>query len=829
MSLIRQSLRSLGRSPAFTLTAVGSVGLGVGLACSVYAVAAAALFTPSPYADTDRLVEFWQTARPGSDQPIDYLTAGRMLEWAGEDMRTLEGVAGRGMTGPLIVLQPVGALRVASEPVVGDWFGTLGVDALRGRTLLVEDADPRAEPAAVISESFWRDRLSADDAFPGATLSLSGTVFTVVGVMPDAFDRTEKVWVPVETLPSDRRPAAYGGVARLRDGASVADATLEISALATAQVARDSARFGGFGATVRPLGVFGRSEGGPSLWILVGVVGAVLFVGLSNLTHLFLVRAQRQSTGLAVRASLGASRRQLGAGMFVEALLVAATGGLVGLVLAVWGKDLIGGLLPGTAARAAPTLGVGAIALAFGLTLLAATAAGLEPLRRVDGLDLRTLLQRGPGGTLATRAERRTRNLLVATQVATSVVLLTAAAMQLTAWRRFTHLDVGYDAERVVIARPDWELLGTPEADQWALARRVAPRLASRPEVDGVVVWRQIGENYPPRPEWDAVIDGARTGLDVREGLYLAYEIEPGTIEALGLHVVHGRTIGAQDSPGTPPVAVITQSGADAWWPGEDPLGRQIKLGEAGTWMTVVGVVENMEFLGSLGRASARTTFTRGQTMPILFTAARQELGIPEGWHAQGNCAGCYGVMLAARASDSPGAAASALREEIAAADPGLPLLELTTFFDQQSTGYYREVMLLPGRLAAVGVGVALLLALVGIVGMVSEAVARRTREIGVRVALGAPTSSVIGTVAREGLLTTGAGLALGLVAVFWLHRLFAETVFSFDTLRLGAETLQPTLLAMASGVVMLAAFFATLASARRALAVDPIDALRSD
>lgn len=823
------SLRSLGRSPAFTLTAVGSVGLGVGLACSVYAVANAALFTPSPYAEVDQLVEIWPTARPGSDQPIDYLTAASMLDWAGAEMRTLEGVAGRGMTGPLILIQAEGALRVASEPIIGDWFGTLGVGALRGRTLVEADADPRAEPAAVVSESLWRDRLSANEEYPGATLSLSGTAFTVVGIMPDDFDRAEKVWIPVATLPSDRRPAAYGGVARLRGPATVADATLEISQLAAAQVARDSARFGGFGATARPLGTFGSSDDSPSLWVLVGVAAAVLLVGLSNLTHLFLVRAQQRSASLAVRASLGANQLQLGAAMLVEGLFVAMAGGLLGLVVAIGGKDLIGALLPGTTSRADPAIGAGVIGLALGLTLLAVAAAGLEPLRRLGGLDLRTLLQRGPGSTLATPGERRTRNLMVVTQVATSVVLLATATLQLTAWRRFTHLDVGYDAERVVVARPDWDLLGTLPTEQWALARGLAPRLQARPEVEGVVVWRQVGMNYPPRPEWDAVFDGAPLDLEALQRLYLTYEVEPGTIEALGVPLLRGRTIAVDDVPGSPPVAVITRSGAEAWWPDEDPLGHQVKLGENGTWMTVVGVVENMESLGVLGRPTARRTLTRGQSAPILFSAARQDLGIPVGWHAQGNCAACYGVMLAARASGSPADAATALREEIATAAPGLPLLEIRTFLDGQITGYYREAMLLPGRLAAIGVAVALVLALVGIVGMVSDGVSRRTREIGVRVALGAPHSAVMGTVAREALVTTGAGLALGIFAVIGLHRALADIVFSFDTLRLGAEALRPSLLATTCGAVLLAAAAAALTSARRALSIDPVEALRSE
>ena len=222
-SIVKQAARSLLRSPAFSLTAVASVGIGVGLAVSLFAIAQAALFPPVPYPDMDRLVEIWPTARPGSDQPVDYLTPERMMEWAGSDMRFLERISGRGMAGPLILRLEEGAERVQSEPIVGDWFGTLGVSAARGRTLAPTDLVAGAEPAVVVSDALWRNRLSTDPSFPGGTISLTGITFTVVGIMPSSFDPEEKVWVSAETLP--RRPAAYGGVARLRGGATVADAT----------------------------------------------------------------------------------------------------------------------------------------------------------------------------------------------------------------------------------------------------------------------------------------------------------------------------------------------------------------------------------------------------------------------------------------------------------------------------------------------------------------------------------------------------------------------------------------------------------------------------
>lgn len=826
---MKQTLRSLLRSPGFTAASVTSVALGIGLACSVYAIARASLFAPIPYPEVDELVELWPTARPGSDQPIDYLTSERMLEWAGSEMRFLDGVAGRGMAGPLILRLPDGARRVASEPIVGDWFGTLGVDASRGRVLVPSDLLPGAEPAAVVSEAMWRNILGADQAYPGATVVLSETTFTVVGIMPRSFEAEEKVWVSADALPSGRRPAAYGGVARLRSGATIAEATGEIALLAAAQVAADSARFGGFGATARPFGAFGRSAGGPGLWMLVGVAGAVLLVVLSNLTHLFLVRAQSLDASLAIRTSLGAGAWQLGRVLVAEAAFVAATGGVVGLLLAVVGRNLIRGLLPGPVGATEPVIDLGVAALAVALTLVVGGVVAFEPLRRLGRISpAASLLHRGAPSAIATRRERRTRNLLVATQVATSVVLVTAMFVLQSTWRRFVALDVGYDADRVVVARPDWQIERTPPVEQWALARRVAIRLTARPEVEAVAVWRHIHESYPPRPEFDATFDGPPRELGVLDGLYSNVEVEPGTIEALGIESIRGRTITAEDTPGTPAVAVITQTGADAWWPGDDPLGHQIKLGQAGTWLTVVGVVEDIESLGVLGRATATRTVARGTFQPVLFTAARQGLGIPPGWFAEGDCYLCYGVMLGARTMTSPAAAGVAVREEVADAAPTLPLLELGTFYDAQLSGYYREAMLLPGRLAAMGLGVALLLALVGVVGIVTEGVARRSRELGIRIALGARPDHVLGIAAKEGLLTGTAGAITGLAAAVWLHRTFAPTLFNYMAMRLGADSLSIPMLLVATVPLVLVIGAVTVVAAVRALSVDPAEVLRS-
>lgn len=823
-STVAQAARSLTRSPGFSITAILSIATGVGLACSVFANVQAAVFPDLPFPDPETLVEIWPTANPGSQQPVDYLRPERMLDWAGTDMRFLQGVSGRGLGAPLLLQSDGGATEVSVEPIVGDWFATMGVNAARGRTLIADDLRPDAPPAAVVSYAMWQSRLGRDDRFPGAAITLAEATFTVVGVMPEAFERRERVWVAAEALPAALRPVAYSAAARLRPGTSLEEAAAEVGRRAAAEAASDSVRFGGLGATVQPFGAFGAGATG-SLWVLAGVVIAVLLIGLTNLTHLFLVRAQQRTTSFALRVSLGARRRQLAGALLAESFVLAGLGGALGLLMAQGGKDLIQAVVPGTATEIRPGLGLLGVMVGFGLTALVGLVVGLGPLRRLQALDLQSLLRRGAAGATPTKGERRVQHLLLAGQVAASVVLVTTALTLGGVWRSFERLDVGYDARTIVRAVPDWEARGTDADGQWALARQVGLRLAARPEVGGVALWRYVGMNWPPRPENEAVLDGLPIELGQLDRLAGYYEIEPGTLETLGVPLLRGRGFTREDGPGTSPIAIVSRSAAEAWWPGEDPLGHQLKMGEEGTWLTVVGVVEDLEGLGVL----ARETVTRG-AVPQVFTPAAQDLGTPPGWHALGNCYLCDGVVIAAKGFGDVSAAARALRDEIALADPGLTLSTLRTLFDEQtSTDFYQEQLLVPGRLATSGGVVALLLAVIGVAGVIAEAVARRTREIGVRAALGARATLILLTVSADSLRATFLGLVAGLVIVSSAQGFLVRSVYHYLVLRLSGDTVQPSMLAGGAVSVLAVVLAVTLWTARGALRVDPVEALRAE
>lgn len=819
ISSLKEASHSLRRSPVFTITAVLSVGLAIGVTCSIFAVVQAVFFTRLPYPEPDRLVELRPTESPESSDVVDRLLPVRMEEWVGSaGFRFLEGVSGTGFGTGLVLRGPEGPARVGAEVVIGDWFGTMGVAAARGRILAPEDLVPGAPPAAVVSNAFARERLSGGLG----TIRLSETSYDVVGVMPRSFASDEKVWVPLASLPADARPVGYVGVARLKPGATVFDARREIQRLAALQVARDSARYAERGATARRLAEVGRGTNKPSLWMLTGVVLAVLFVGLGNLASLFLVRAQARRATLAVRASLGASRWQLGQGLMAEGLLVGLGGSVLGVILSFWGTDMVVAYLRSEYLfPSEPAIGPAVITLAVVLGVLVSVLVGVEPMRRLPALDLRDLLQRGAGTTGSTRGERWTRNLLVGAQITVTLVLVAAAAVLWSAHRTYAEVDLGYDAEQVVEAIPDYPLAGLEGPEQWALARRVLGRLQQRPGISGATAWRVVGEDYPPRPENDAVMDGPPRE-SASHGLYHYYEVGPDFFRTMGVEIVQGRPFRASDERGGAPVAVVTRRGAEAWWPGDDPIGHQVKLGQAGTWMTVVGIAEDIHRLDGLGRVGGPVRRPRR----LLFMPAGQFDTLPVGWRT---FACCEGVMIAARASSSTSEAARALRSELARQAPGLPVDRIGTMQDVQMETSVVRAIAVTGKLVTAGMLVVLLLALVGIGGVVAEALTRRTREIGVRIALGARAHQVAATVARESVLTALAGVGAGVLLIAGLHEVLRTLFFSYSVSMLGPGVFAPKVLGFVTAMVLLLALGAALGVAARATSVNPVQVLRSE
>ncbi len=657
----------------------------------------------------------------------------------------------------------------------------------------------------------------------GGTIHLAGVTFTVVGVMPRAFADETGVWVPAPSLPEDRRPPAYAGVAKLRPGQTLEAAGTELEQRVRAALATDPDRYGGMGVLAKPIGTQASRPDQPVIWLLIGVVGAVLLLGVSNLTQLFLVRAQGRAQGLAVRMALGGSRWRVGQRLATEALVVGLAASGLGLALTPWAIRAVAAYLDGQRPLpSVPGRDPATVGLALGVGLLAAVLVGLEPMRRAATVDVQGLLQRRTGGSLSTPRERRTRDALVALQIATALILATGTTIAASAYRTMSEADMGYDARDVVQAEPDYALLEIGPREQWEIAARVVERLERDPTVAGASAWQMYGQDYPPRPEGDVKVDGPPPAERDRWWPGWHLRVLPGTLEALGIGLVRGRTISDGDSRGTAPVALVSEQAARLLWPGESALGRQLRFGERGTWRTVVGVTEDVARLDQLGRYGAAA----GQLTPQIFVPMAQAPEELPGWREFG-C--CLGVRIGARSGESAAAAQAALLRELAAVAPGLPIVEVGTLQELQMKSYMPNAITTTGVLIGVGTMVAAVLSIVGIVGVVVEGLGRRTREIGLRMALGASGPGLVRVVAREALLTATIGLTLGLIGIVVLDAGVDRYVSYSLLLRMGGDLLDPALLGVGSGAVLLLTAAASVVTAARATRLDPAVTLRSE
>jgi predicted permease len=823
-------LRAVSRTPFFALATIASLSIGIGACAAASTVVRAVFFAPLPYAEAERLVEIWSTPDPASRQRIDAVPSERIRRWMQHDFRSLETFAAR--AGLTVVLEGDVPERIDGVAVSGPFFQTLGVSPRLGRTLASDDDRPGAEHAVVLSGALWERRYTGDPSIIGRVLNLSGTPYTVVGVMPDAFDDQPRVWIPAWTS-SDAPSLAWFGVGRLREGAEVEGAILEVQQTAAAEVTADSTSFGGMGAVAIPLGQAERGGASGPLWALVAIVSVVFLLALTNLTTLFLVRGAERGRAIAVRAALGATPWQLGRELLMESSFLAGAGAACGLVVALWGKDVlraaIGDQFP---ASASPTLDIWAFGFTGALAMAAAALVGLEPLRHLTRLDLNRFLRGSGAVTTVGPGQRRTRSFVVAGQVALTITLVCVGGVLSLAVTKFGRIDLGYDADRIVAAYPDYEIAPMSDAEQLTLGLAVIDRLAGHPGVEDIALWRMSSQDYPSRPEHDAVFEAGAIDLPARLGLYRYYEVSGAFFETLGISILSGRDFGAGDSPGSPSVGIVSEGGARAWWPDQDPIGRRLKLGESGEWITVVGVAADAADLHQYGRAFSVGTVTRDhQHLPLLYRPTTQRTEPPDGWRSgwRSSPVGHDGVVVGARISRDPGPVTATLVRELGTLSPALPMRYAGPLPDWQLGAYQGRLLRLYRTLAMTLATVAFLLALLGIVGVVSDGVVRRTREIAVRKALGARSGRLTIVLVRESVLIAAAGVAVAVIAVLLLDGVIRQDSNYYRELLLGTPLIDWRALSVAITSTLAATALTSVVCARRADRIEPATALRWD
>ena len=804
---LRLAFRLMVRNPLFTATAILSLAIGLGATTTVFTVADALLFgAPAGVADPGRVVDIGRT-RGGRE--FDNSSYPDFQDLAAQS-KTLTGVYGYHLEPLSVALGGRdGSERVYATIVSGNYFQVLGVRPQVGRLLTPDDdRAPGASPVTVLSDRLWRRRFEGDPSIVGRTIALNGTSFTVLGVAPAGFRGTAilspDLWAPLTMSPEIEpgRPwqpirggswILMGG--RLAPGVSLGEAQAEIDVIARRLEETYPESNEGVGwRLMRAAPVPGEMSTyvGAFMGILGAIVGLVLIVASINIAGMMLARAVARRRETAVRLALGASRRHLVRQLLVESSAVFLIGGGAGLVLAAWLTRLLLALLPSVPVPLALSLPLNLRTVLFGLgvTAIAAVATGLVPALQASRPHLVESLKLDPDTGFG---RFRLRQALVAAQVAGSVLLIVVAGLFGRALGRASSIDPGFDAAHVDVVRLDLSLARHDATTGPAFLREVIARVEVLPGVESVSA------------AIDLPLDGGRIGYgDVRAegkpeeetiGLDDWNFVEPGYFRTLRKPLLRGRDFTQADVRGRTEVAIVNEAAAERLWPGEDPIGRRLvrTTGDGPRSVEVVGVEKTGNYV-----------WLNEPPRPFLYLPWAQ----------------AYEPRVALLVRTSGTTVAPAVRALVTEMNPNLPIVGTTTL-EEAST-----LALLPQRLAGGLAGslglVALLIAGLGVYGVTAYSVARRTREFGIRVALGAGPRDVLRLVLGQAAAMTATGLAAGLLLALGSTRLLASLLLGVGA----ADPLTYGLAALVFGVLSLAASFVP---ARRALAVQPSIALRSE
>ena len=800
----RFAARSLLARPSFLVIASVTLGLGIGANAAIFSVVDAALLKPLPYAQPDRLVSVWPDGAMMPGVYVEVRNANRTLD----PIAGYSGGAAVSMTG---ASEPA---RLVMSEVTSRFFDVLGARAELGRTLLEGEDQPGRDRLAILGHALWRQRFGGDRGVVGRSIVVDGIPRTIVGVMPATFrfpSPAVDLWVPVSLDASPANIGRYWGtshlniIGRLRPGVSVARAQQEIATL----VDRSRSSFPwrmpdawGTGVTVVPLERKVVGDIGPMLLLLFGSVAVVLLIACVNVANLLLGRAAGREREIAIRASLGAGRGRIVRQLLTESLMLGLAGGALGLVVAAVGVRALLLLIPEGMPRVTE-VAIDTRVLVFTMVTALATGLGfgLAPALRASRPTLQAILgaTRNAGGTVA---RRRLSELLVVGQIALGVVLVAGAGLLIKSFWRLHQVELGFRPEQVIAA--DIPIPAFPSDSMIrgrAFFERVLEQARTMPGVRSAAVASVLpfGGVGSMQSSFAADIEAHPVPPGGSVPMLVQTVVSDDYFTTMGIPLLRGRGFTLADRDSTPAVAVVDELTARQLWPNADPLGQRFKPVWVKRWVTVVGVVGTVkrDSLSSAGEVSIylSTRNTAGFWFPTQMTLVlRTDAGV---------------TTLAPR-----------LRDAVASVDPTVPVKAVRPLVDlvSASAARARFTMLLLATFAAV----ALVLGAVGVYGVVAYAVARRTREIGVRMALGARASDVLAMVLREGGTLTAVGVALGIAGALAASRVLAGFLFGVTPTDLAVFVSVPAVL----GAVALGA---CVIPARRAARVDPVTAIRSD
>ena len=796
---LRFGLRMLLKNPGFTLVAVFTLALGIGANTAIFSVVNALMLRPLPYPDPGRLV--WVDYASSKNTGGEVLSA-HFLNWR-EQNRTLEGIAQfdpttRTLTG---AGEPE---RVEVGQISAGFFTTLGVHPLPpGRDFTAAEDKTGGERVAILSHGLWRRRYNSDQGIVGKTITLNDSIFTVVGVTPENFRyfRPFDVWIPLaidlERDLANGNTSSQSTVARLKPGITLGQARAELDTLLQRY---ETTKLEGrpridFRTRLVPLQELLLGDTRRPILVLLGAVGLVLLIACANVANLLLARAATREKELAIRGALGAGRLRLVRQLLTECLLLAMAGSAAGLLLASWLTELLGSLSStntlGEMGRvAAITIDLRVLGFTLLITLVTGLLFGFLPALRFSRTDLNVSLKEGGrGGGIHGRG---LRNALMISEVALAIVLLVGAGLLIRSFAKLLDVDPGYRAENLLTARIALPPRYSDNSQRAQFYERILQRIAALPGVTAVGATSHL-----PLTGYNMGAQLRVEGRQPREGenppSAPVARVNPDYFRTMGIALRAGRLINDSDTQDAPGVALLSETLARRLFPDEDPLGKRLSV--AGLGATIIGVVSDIRYTG-----------LDGEVEQAVYLSYRQ---LPRS-----------GMALVLRGAVEPSSLAPTLRNAVREIDPALPVYDVMTMNERlsNSVAARRFNLLLLGGFAAL----ALLLAGVGVYGVISYVVTQRTHEVGVRMALGAQSADVVRLFIKQGMAMVIFGVALGLIGAFALTRLMKSLLFN-------VSAIDPLTFVCVALLLSLVALAACYLPARRASRIDPLASLRRE
>ena len=825
---LRFGFRLLVKNPIFALVAIVTLALGIGANTAIFSVVDAVLLRPLPYPEADRLVFLWETmasqgvAQSGSALPNYH-------GWRDQN-QSFEGLAGFYYGDFTLSSSGSTPELIQGAYITPNLFQVLKVDPILGRMFTTEEEQFGKHRVVMLSHGLWQRRFAGDRNVLGKQIAVAGEQYSVVGVMPQGmpfFDNLPEtdLWTPISFAPGDssatRNNHFINLIGRLKPGVTEPQAQADVSAIA--QRMEQETGNSGVGAKIVPMQEQLTSDSRQGLFILLGAVAFVLLVACVNVANLLMARASARERELAIRASLGASRARVMRQVIIECLPLGVIGAILGVILAVWGIDLLSSLLPATLPRGNQiTLNARVLLFTSGAALLAMLMFGLLPALHAGKADVRGSLNEGGRSGMGSRKQGRVRRLLVVTEVALALVLLIGSGLMVRSFLKLREVNTGVTARNVLTMRiplPDARYPSPINADDpsdpagLSFYQQVVERVKSLPGVESA----SVGTGIPLSASgfWGKflTVEGQEATSIERVPLVNFVLVSPDYFESFGIGINRGRAFTEQDTGTSQKVAIINETLAKRFFPNEDPIGKTIFMGPPEHLLPpgnqrpdfrfprriVVGVVSDVKNVGLNVAAS--------QQVYAPFTQYRNE-----GWSND--------LTLAVRTSFAPQTLTSAVRNQVLALDPDQAVTSIRTIDEllARTLSESKFALLLFGLFAALAV----ILAAIGIYGVMATAVVQRTHEIGLRMALGAQKRDVLRLIIGQAMVLVAVGMVAGLLAAAALTRLMASMLFNVSA----TDPITYLLIAMFFGLV---ALIASYIPAWRATQVDPLVALRTE